>query len=61
MYLGTAWEQEARIDAARELTEATFGQFDQTPTDKDVQLLVDEMTLESWGMTYAVDEVTVIE
>ena len=59
LYLDAPWEEKARLDAANEVIEATHGQSDCTPTDEDVQQLVDDMTLESWGITYSVDDAAV--
>jgi len=52
-------EEKAKLDAAKEVTEAAHSQSDDTPTDEDVQRLADDMTLESWGMTYATDDAAI--
>lgn len=59
LYLDAPWEEKARLDAAKEVIEATHSKSDDTPTDEDLQQLVDDMTLESWGITYSVDDAAV--
>ncbi len=59
LFLDASWEEKARLDAANEVIEATHGQPDDTPTDEDVHQLADDMTLESWGITYSVDDAAV--
>lgn len=59
LYVDAPWEEKARLDAAKEVIEATHSQPDDTPTDEDLRQLVDDMTLESWGITYSVDDAAV--
>lgn len=59
LYLDAPWEEKARLDAAKEVIEATHSKSDDTPTDEDVQELADDMTLESWGITYTTEDAAV--
>jgi hypothetical protein len=57
-YTNLPGREKTRLDVAREVTEAAYCQSNDTPTDEDVQRLADDMTMESWGMTYATDDAT---
>jgi hypothetical protein len=57
--LNEEWEQNARLDAARQVTEAAYCQTDHVPADEDVQQVLNDMNLESLDLTYSSDDAAV--
>lgn len=54
--LTQGWEREARCSAAAEIIEAACSQSDDSSSNEDVDLLVEEMQLASLDFTYLNDE-----